>query len=324
MWTLALDDKSADTPSIFALSRQPVSLLAGSDRAKVHRGAYTVWSTGNEDEPELTIIGTGAEVGRAIETAEKLTTVQNVRVVSMPSQRHFDAQDSDYRRSVVPSGKSLVVAIEAWASYGWAKYAHASLSMQSFVSSAIDHHAPFVEHSPDSSISCRAIPHPKTSFTTTLDSIRRTWRARSMPGQHDGEQNRACQASEISKSFCLGSTNIDEGDSSKTVVDLSCRGYIQYRHHRVSMSARIVASNSLYTLKTRPVSEPLRQPSDHSVSNSVPWSGPSAYVEPKLKMLELANHHLSSRCMGREKEGNICDIEKKIEILFMKASSDRL
>ncbi|KAG7527769.1 hypothetical protein FFLO_06611 [Filobasidium floriforme] len=136
MWTLALSEQSADTPSIFALSRQPVPLLAGSDRSKVHRGAYIIWSRGDEAEPELTIIGTGAEVSRAIATAEALTSVKNVRVVSMPSQRHFDAQDAAYRRQVIPSGKSLVVAIEAWASYGWAKYAHASLSMQSFGHSA--------------------------------------------------------------------------------------------------------------------------------------------------------------------------------------------
>ena len=135
MWTLALDDESANTPSIFALSRQPVPLLSGSDREKVRRGAYVVWSKGSS-QPELTIIATGAEIGRAIEAAEKVTVVQNVRVVSMPSQRHFDAQEEEYRKSVLPTETSLVVAVEAWASYGWARYAHASFSMQSFVSTS--------------------------------------------------------------------------------------------------------------------------------------------------------------------------------------------
>lgn len=134
MWTLALADESADTPSIFTLSRQPVPLLAGSNREKVHRGAYVIWSQGDNADPELTIIATGAEVSRAITTAESLTGVKNIRVVSMPSQRHFDMQDAVYRRETIPSSKSLVVAIEAWSSYGWARYAHASLSMQSFVS----------------------------------------------------------------------------------------------------------------------------------------------------------------------------------------------
>lgn len=132
MWLLALDDKSSDTPSIFTLSRQPVPLLEGSDRSKVARGAYVIWSKGS-NEPDLTIVSTGAEVTRAIDAAKKVTKFDNVRVVSMPSQKHFDVQDAGYKELVIPS-TSLIVAIEAWASYGWARYAHASLSMQTFVS----------------------------------------------------------------------------------------------------------------------------------------------------------------------------------------------
>ncbi|WVF71758.1 transketolase [Kwoniella sp. CBS 6097] len=136
MWTLALDDNiSIDTPSIFALSRQPVPLLAGSDRNKVQKGAYIVHGEDIQD-PELTIIATGAEVFRALETVKQLKSTSKVRVVSMPSQRHFDAQSKEYRESVLGSSKNLVVAIEAWSSYGWAKYAHASLSMHTFGHSA--------------------------------------------------------------------------------------------------------------------------------------------------------------------------------------------
>lgn len=135
MWITALDEKSSSTPSIFALSRQPVPLLAGTDRAKVIKGAYVVFGAECED-PELTIIATGAEVARAIEVVEYLSAVDKarIRVVSMPSQRHFDLQSAEYRHSVLRPSTSLVVAIEAWASYGWAKYAHASLSMHTFVS----------------------------------------------------------------------------------------------------------------------------------------------------------------------------------------------
>lgn len=132
-WLLALDSDSAHTPSIFALSRQPVPLLAGSNREKVLRGAYVVHGEDVQD-PELTIIATGAEVARAIATAEMLSSVKKVRVVSMPSQRHFDQQPAEYKGEVLRTKSGLVVAIEAWASYGWAKYAHASLSMHTFVS----------------------------------------------------------------------------------------------------------------------------------------------------------------------------------------------
>ncbi|WVQ99141.1 transketolase [Kwoniella sp. CBS 9459] len=154
MWTLALDDDlSIDTPSIFALSRQPVPLLAGSDRTKVSKGAYIIHGAEIQD-PELTLIATGAEVSRALETAKLLKSVAagKVRVVSMPSQRHFDAQPKEYRDSVLglglglglgqsdPRALNLVVAIEAWSSYGWAKYAHASLSMHTFGHSAPQQH----------------------------------------------------------------------------------------------------------------------------------------------------------------------------------------
>ncbi len=59
-----------------------------------------------------------------------------VRVVSMPSQAHFNKQSYEYRDFVLGNGKALVVAIEAWSSYGWARYAHASLSMHTFGQSA--------------------------------------------------------------------------------------------------------------------------------------------------------------------------------------------
>jgi hypothetical protein len=203
MWTLALSDRSANTPSIFALSRQPVPLLAGSDRSKVHLGAYVIWSRGDEAEPELTIIGTGAEVSRAIATAEALTSVKNVRVVSMPSQRHFDAQDAAYRREVIPSGKSLVVAIEAWASYGWAKYAHASLSMQSFVSRQPRPLQVMSVHSSSlAPMLYRDIPRRKNSCTITSVSTRRIWRTGSMYGRRAGKPSLGCQALESSRSFC--------------------------------------------------------------------------------------------------------------------------
>jgi len=68
--------------------------------------------------------------------AKALPETLKVTVVSMPSQSHFDKQPASYRRSVLGGGKTLIVAIEAWSSYGWARYAHASLSMHTFGLSA--------------------------------------------------------------------------------------------------------------------------------------------------------------------------------------------
>lgn len=132
-WQLALSEESEDTPSMICLSRQAVPLLDGTDRGMISKGAYVV--AGKEHaNPDLVLIGTGSELSRAIETAGLLKDLK-VRVVSMPSQRHFDLQSAEYRRSILPN-TSLIVAIEAWSSYGWAKYAHASCSMRQFGLSA--------------------------------------------------------------------------------------------------------------------------------------------------------------------------------------------
>lgn len=131
-YMLALKDENH--PSIFALSRQALPLLEGTDRDGVAKGGYIVVGHASTP-PDLTLLSTGGEVFRAVEVAKKLSRY-TVRVVSMPSFRHFDAQPASYRRSVIPSNQSLVVAIEAWAAYGWARYAHAGCHMHSFGHSA--------------------------------------------------------------------------------------------------------------------------------------------------------------------------------------------
>ncbi|ORY25855.1 putative dihydroxyacetone synthase [Naematelia encephala] len=134
-WKVALTEE--DRPSLFALSRQPVPLLAGSNRDGVAKGGYIVY--GDESEiPDVTLLATGAEVARAITVAAGLSSKNNLktRVVSMPSFKHFDAQPISYRRSTIPSSKSLVVAIEAWATASWPRYAHAGCHMHTFGHSA--------------------------------------------------------------------------------------------------------------------------------------------------------------------------------------------
>ena len=132
-WLIALNE---DCPSLFALSRQGVPLLEGTNREGVAKGAYIVH--GGLGTPDITLVATGAEVYRAIEAAKLLVkeTHYEVRVVSMPSMKHFDRQPASYRRSILPTSKSLVVAIEAWHSFGWARYAHAGCHMHTFGHSA--------------------------------------------------------------------------------------------------------------------------------------------------------------------------------------------
>lgn len=131
-WTESIE--AGFGPSMLCLSRQPVPLLPGSSRTKVALGAYVVLDSPAGTPPTLTLIATGSEVSRAVDVAKLLSATPysfDVRVVSMPCQSLFDAQPASYRKEVLPSS-SLVVAIEAWSSYGWARYAHSSASMQSF------------------------------------------------------------------------------------------------------------------------------------------------------------------------------------------------
>ncbi|KAK7029588.1 hypothetical protein VNI00_014465 [Paramarasmius palmivorus] len=119
-------------PTILCLSRQPVALLDSSSRQKALRGAYTIWES-SSSIPHLVFIGTGAEVGLAVKVASELASDSfHVRVVSAPCLSVFDLQPAAYRKETIPSAQSLVVAIEAWGSYGWARYAHASVTMQGF------------------------------------------------------------------------------------------------------------------------------------------------------------------------------------------------
>jgi transketolase len=56
-------------------------------------------------------------MGAAEELADR-----KIRVVSMPSTTAFDAQDEAYRESVLPSGVTARVAVEAAVTDGWYKY----------------------------------------------------------------------------------------------------------------------------------------------------------------------------------------------------------
>ncbi|KAF9266495.1 transketolase [Marasmius fiardii PR-910] len=125
-------------PTLICLSRQAVPLLKGSDRQKAKsRGAYTVWGDESQDV-RLVLVATGSEVSRAVEVAERLEDENvgglkgHIRVVSAPCLEVFNTQEKEYRMSMLPSKTTLVVSIEAWTSFGWARYAHASCSMTTF------------------------------------------------------------------------------------------------------------------------------------------------------------------------------------------------
>jgi len=87
----------------------------------IGRGGYVLSDC--DGSPEAIVIATGSEVELAIQAQQMLADKgRKVRVVSMPSTDTFDAQDADYRESVLPAAVTARVAVEAGVTGLWAKY----------------------------------------------------------------------------------------------------------------------------------------------------------------------------------------------------------
>ncbi|MEO3991782.1 transketolase [Pseudocitrobacter cyperus] len=110
-------------PTALILSRQNLAQMERTpDQVReISRGGYVLKDAGGK--PDLILIATGSEVEITVLAAEKLRAEGvNVRVVSLPSTDTFDAQDEEYRESVLPSGVSARVAVEAGIADYWYKY----------------------------------------------------------------------------------------------------------------------------------------------------------------------------------------------------------
>ncbi|ELT93733.1 hypothetical protein CAPTEDRAFT_147164 [Capitella teleta] len=89
--------------------------------AQVERGGYILKDC--EGTPDLILIATGSEVELAMNAEATLSGQgRKVRVVSMPSTDVFDAQDAQYKQSVLPLEVPARIAIEAAAADFWYKY----------------------------------------------------------------------------------------------------------------------------------------------------------------------------------------------------------
>jgi transketolase len=117
-WKQAVLKKNGPTSLI--LSRQGLAHQERTDAqiADIAKGGYILKDS--DGAPDVIVIATGSEVGLAMEAAE--ASGKNVRVVSMPSTDAFDAQDADYRESVLPSSVIARVAVEAGVTGFWGKY----------------------------------------------------------------------------------------------------------------------------------------------------------------------------------------------------------
>jgi transketolase len=120
---------SKQTPSIFALTRQNLPQLEGSTLEKAIKGGYVALEN---KEADVTLVSTGSEVSLCLEAVKTLKDQGlKARVVSMPCVEVFDAQDKDYRLSVIPDGIPTM-SVEVMSTLGWEKYSHEQFGLNRF------------------------------------------------------------------------------------------------------------------------------------------------------------------------------------------------
>lgn len=128
-WITAIDAKN--TPSIISTSRQTLPQLKQTRRDLVAKGAYVVEENENAD---VTLIGVGAELCFALDTAKELESKGiKARVISFPCQRLFEAQSTAYRRDILRRHLGIpAIVIEPYSPNGWERYADAGVCMRTF------------------------------------------------------------------------------------------------------------------------------------------------------------------------------------------------
>ncbi|WP_212827306.1 transketolase [Polymorphospora rubra] len=119
-WRQALEH--TDRPTALALTRQNVPVLDRTSLAGAEgtaKGGYVLADASNA-QPQVILIGTGSEVELCLVARERLEADGTpTRVVSMPCQEWFRAQDEAYRESVLPRGVKARVSVEAGIAMSW-------------------------------------------------------------------------------------------------------------------------------------------------------------------------------------------------------------
>jgi transketolase len=136
-WKAALE--RPEGPKGIALTRQNLPVLEGTSAEGVARGGYVLAEAAG-GQPQVLLIATGSELQIAVEAREVLEGEGiPTSVVSMPSVEWFDAQDQDYRNSVLPPSVRARVSVEAGIAQPWHRFtgdAGENVSIEHFGASA--------------------------------------------------------------------------------------------------------------------------------------------------------------------------------------------
>ncbi len=120
-WRYAIENRTGPTSLILTRQGVPHQARTAAQIADIARGGYVLKDC--DGMPDILLIATGSEVQLAVGAAEALAAAGvGARVVSMPSTDVFDAQDAEYRESVLPAAVTARVAVEAGATGGWWRY----------------------------------------------------------------------------------------------------------------------------------------------------------------------------------------------------------
>ncbi|MEV0718451.1 transketolase [Asanoa sp. NPDC050611] len=119
-WRMAMEH--TDRPTALALTRQALPTIDRERYAPadgVARGGY-ILSEASNGQPEVILMGTGSEVQLCLTAQERLEAAGTpTRVVSMPCQEWFRAQDEAYRQTVLPNAVKARVSVEAGIAMSW-------------------------------------------------------------------------------------------------------------------------------------------------------------------------------------------------------------
>lgn len=120
-WKSAVEYNDGPTALVFSRQGLPAQTRTEQQVANIEKGGYVLVDT--DGTPDVILIATGSEVELAVKSAAELSAQGiKARVVSMPSTNVFDAQDDEYKESVLPSNVTKRVAIEAAHVDFWNKY----------------------------------------------------------------------------------------------------------------------------------------------------------------------------------------------------------
>ena len=121
-WKHAIENETGPTSLVLTRQGLPHQERTTDQIADIARGGYILKDC--DGAPDILLLATGSEVELAMGSADALAADGiKARVVSMPCTDAFDAQDADYRESVLPAAVTARVAIEAGVTDGWWRYA---------------------------------------------------------------------------------------------------------------------------------------------------------------------------------------------------------